>query len=259
MNFNGISIMAWLLKHKGYSSSIILPIKYAKLAITKNYWQESSVSFYYLGKNLKINYLGGLSMLDEIFIQNKYAVELNEKNPIIFDVGANVGFFSIWASQYYGQLTPIIYAYEPVHKVYDILSKNTENNHLNNIHIFNKGLSDKNNSSIIYLSYAAGLSSISTKTNTKEEIQVSKLIDEILAHKIKKINLLKIDTEGSEVPILKSYFNSNSKIFIENIVLEYHSLEDLKIIKEILLSNNYSITHIDSGNIGVLIAKLNEL
>tara|TARA_A100001015_G_C15004076_1_gene719881 strand:+ start:24 stop:833 length:810 start_codon:yes stop_codon:yes gene_type:complete len=67
----------------------------------------------------------------------------------------------------------------------------------------------------------------------------------IKKHKIKKINLLKIDCEGEEINVLKGISSVNWKI-INNVVMEVNDINNnLEIAKSILVENKLNITHIE--------------
>ena len=60
----------------------------------------------------------------------------------VFDVGANIGLFSLYASQAsHHQAT--IFAFEPIPSTFEILRRNIERHRLHNIHAFPFGLSLK--------------------------------------------------------------------------------------------------------------------
>lgn len=76
----------------------------------------------------------------------KHGISL-EKGDVVFDVGANIGIFSLWVhSQLQGDVN--LYAFEPIPNTYHVLEKNI-NNILHNkkkVKIFNYAILDKNSS-----------------------------------------------------------------------------------------------------------------
>ena len=146
-------------------------------------------------------------------------------NPeIIFDVGANIGAASAFFSMNYPKAQ--IYSFEPTIMNFSLLSKNMKN--FDNVRIYNKGAHEHRKIEKIYLdNEIGGRNSIHkswTKTNHYEEVELINLADFLKSELIKKIDILKIDTEGCEVPILKTlidFYQSLSVVYVE-----YHSGND---------------------------------
>lgn len=141
----------------------------------------------------------------------------NKESPVIIDIGSNLGFSVLWFKYQYPEA--IIHAYEPVKKSFDILEKNVTDNKLHNCALHNFGVSDKDEFVNIYHHPGgAGLGDNVFKQyegDEKEEIRLVNL-DPDFAH-IKKFDLLKLDAEGSEYPIIKncSFWKKADKIIIE--------------------------------------------
>ena len=80
-------------------------------------------------------------MYKEIFEERTYArhgITLRER-ACIFDVGANIGLFTLFAGRMCKDA--VIYAFEPIQPVFDVLRVNTELYGLN-AKLFNCGLSN---------------------------------------------------------------------------------------------------------------------
>ena len=98
-------------------------------------------------------------VIEEIFIENVYlqhGISIND-GDVIFDVGANMGFFSYYASKQAKNLQ--IYTFEPVPVTFEVLEANLANlSH--NIKNYNIGLSDENGEAEIhYMPHSSGNSS----------------------------------------------------------------------------------------------------
>ena len=80
------------------------------------------------GKELYyIDKLSALDIYDEIFVENEYlqyGIEVKD-NDVIFDVGANIGLFSLYMAQKAQNL--MIFAFEPVSTIYKVLEANLKN------------------------------------------------------------------------------------------------------------------------------------
>ncbi len=132
-----------------------------------------------------------------------------EKSVIIFDVGANVGKYSIFLASYFS-VNSRIFSFEPSKKTFTELVKNTK--FYRNIIPFNFGLgeesgycflySDKQKSGLASL-YKRKLDHLGISFNIREKVKVITLDDFCRINGIDRISFLKIDTEGSEFSVLK--------------------------------------------------------
>lgn len=167
-------------------------------------------------------------------------------NQIILDIGANVGYYSLKFSKIMGHTGKII-AIEPDPNSYFTLKQNFELNDFSNIEIHNVAITDKNEVIHLFQNQThSGKSSIFKNSDFKESIKIStKTLDEITGNRFSKIDFIKIDTEGSELSILKGATETlkiTHKILIElheEILIknEQNPLE----IKKILELNGFKI------------------
>jgi FkbM family methyltransferase len=217
-------------------------------------------------------------LFNEIFIDETYlqhGIKIKEC-ATIFDVGANIGLFSLYIKEKFQ--TSKLYAFEPAPATYAVLDLNMKKLS-KDIKTYNFGLSDTNAPQTFY--YYPGYSVISgcyadqqrdadiivsgmmatNKNNDKPE-KISRLVNNRLSKKIAyqcqmitlssvikneqimKIDLLKIDVEGAELAVLHG-ISQNDWEKINQIVMEVHNKEDLNIITEILTSKNF-LLHIES-------------
>lgn len=199
-----------------------------------------------------------------------YKIKIKNK-PIIFDVGANNGqtiqrFLSIFSK-------PIIHSFEPINDCCTVISKLYKSN---NIFINNLALGKKLSKRIFYINKSNVTSSfikISEKFKFKKLYQPKKIIktnvvtidNYMKLNNIKKIDILKIDTQGSELEVLKgankafknkiikfieleviinSYYKNNCKLFEIDHLMSKKKF-DLYYIDEFNYDKNYKITQFD--------------
>lgn len=165
----------------------------------------------------KLGFAGYQSMITRHYKLIQCVDELNPK--IIFDCGANVGFYSLFANDLFPSAK--IISFEPIPHVYKLLEKNTSDR--KNINTVNAGLSDakqtvqmrfdKNNSVISKITESGNLT---INTDTIDNYCNKNHID--------RIDVLKIDTEGHEVEVLSGAAQTLSKV--QYIVLEVNLLEE---------------------------------
>lgn len=195
-----------------------------------------------------------LEITDEIFFKNVYTPEEIEikKGDLVVDIGANVGIFSLFSLK---KGAKKVYAYEPLAKNVDKLSKNLRINGFNNFVVTKEALSNtsgkirffkKEHDPHGFLSLAVKKS---TATRRESSVYVNtttlkKVIDYILKKELREnIDLLKIDCEGSEGEI---FLSTPSFVWkkISKVSLEYHdnmSSLNHKIISKKLRANKFKV------------------
>lgn len=210
----------------------------------------------------------------------KYGIHL-KNGDIVFDVGANIGLFSLWATQQYGSIH--IYAFEPVPILFEALNKNFQQiDHNNRLKAFPFGLGRENATvTFAYHRYATAMSTaypytelekvefqelilnnlpetkrtqLGSKLESMFEIDLvqcqlktaSEVIQEI---KPPKIDLLKIDVEKAEMDVLLG-FTTEDWLKVRQVVIEIHNLDNrLETIQSLLSQAGFEILGIDQENI----------
>lgn len=96
--------------------------------------QDGTIAFCLSEREAKFNY-------QEVQDYLKNGVQLNP-GDVVFDVGANIGIFSIWVSQYLkNQVT--VYSFEPIPPVFEVLRQNALRVNPDGIKLFPCGLSNE--------------------------------------------------------------------------------------------------------------------
>lgn len=143
-------------------------------------------------------------------------LKLIKKIHCFYDVGANIGYYSLLAAKMNNKLR--IVAFEPAKGSLHFLKKNIQINEITNIDIESLALSDSENEEIIfyevknskykYLKYnLAGEGNTGSKTKerdfVKNKVKTMTLDGMVKLKKETGIDLIKMDTEGTENLILK--------------------------------------------------------
>lgn len=124
---------------------------------------------------------------------------------VFYDVGANVGYYSLLASRYVGT-TGFVVAFEPLPRNIEYLSRHARMNRLTNLVIIPKALSD--HSGRDNFSYANDASSCHIAPEGNLEIMVTTLDKLLKEETIRPPNIIKVDIEGSEIDFLKGGIDS---------------------------------------------------
>ena len=145
--------------------------------------------------------------IDAITYINKHFKKLNDL--IIFDVGANVGHYSVLLKEIFGEKAKI-HSFEPSKKTFDKLTQNIGNKTRINLHNF--GFGDEKTKIFLYSnSDESGLASVYKRRldhfnidmSKSEQIEIDTLDSFCKAQKIGHIHFLKLDVEGHELKVLE--------------------------------------------------------
>jgi len=157
-----------------------------------------------------------------------------------FDIGANVGLYSVVLSTYFPTLEG--FAFEPIPSTFSCLRRNFELNEISKIQPLNLGLSDKSGEFLFY-SYpshlAASSLAITVDSSDREEIKCNvTTIDQFCLEHNQTIDFIKCDVEGSELNCfiggLKTLTNDLPVVFTEMLrkwsaKFNYHPNEIIKL------------------------------
>lgn len=173
---------------------------------------------------------GGYLHIGEINpFETKILRTILQDNDIFFDVGAYIGWYSLNASQKVGKKGKV-FAFEPNPSVAKLLEANCRRNKFNNIIIQKVALSDSNGYQDFWMGGEDMLGSLK-KENTSRfskkiksiRVKINTLDTFFKERKIKKIRLIKIDAEGSDLQVIKGA-RSILKKFSPYLIIEVFGL-----------------------------------
>jgi len=126
----------------------------------------------------------------------------------VFDIGANIGWYSLHFSQLVKEKGGIVYSFEPVKDTYNRLRENVILNGAKNLYTFNNAFGDKKESATFYLPHCSGSVATSMRPlydSASQEIEcdVLRLDDFVVEHGIKSVDFIKCDVEGAELLVVK--------------------------------------------------------
>jgi len=128
---------------------------------------------------------------------------------VFFDIGANIGLFSLYFKLIYPEL--IVHAFEPESINHTCLQESIKSFSMKNFHLNKIGLSDVSGSAQLYIDKMnMGGASVNQAGADRElaEIKLSTLDDYVTNNNIQRIDVIKIDVEGIEEKIIKGGMNS---------------------------------------------------
>lgn len=171
---------------------------------------------------------------------NCYNAIKDVTEPVIFDIGANIGTFTTWMARAFPNGK--IHSFEPQRAVFQMLSGNASINNLYNVYTYNMGLGRENKKVEFqepnyfqkndFGTFSLVEDIITDKTENKIVVQINTLDWFVEYYNIPKIHLLKIDVEGMDLDVLVGGRNTIIKnlpvIFIEHCDNRKTIIEDIK-------------------------------
>ena len=151
---------------------------------------------------------GGASVYFNLIepLQTQAFINLVKKGDVLFDVGANVGYYTVLGSQLTGNQGKV-FSFEPLVRNISYLYRHVKINKLNNVTIIPSACS--NNQSIVTFleNPIASMGRIENNAintaNTNTTLVSTVSLDAVAAKLAIQPNVLKIDVEGAELAVLQ--------------------------------------------------------
>ena len=213
---------------------------------------------------------GNFKNSGEIYVTKYIRSKLTsqKKKLQFFDVGANIGNYSVQLANSMSELDFKLYSFEPSPEIYKVLLERIKAK--KKIHPFNIGFSDKTEVVSLYKRSAlSGLSSVYKRRldhfgidmSYSEDIRVMKIDEFCMEQKIEEIHFLKMDVEGHELKCLQGATEMLRRNKIWFIQLEFGgcNIDSRTFFQDFwyLLNENFNIYRIVKNGL-VPIKKYNE-
>lgn len=179
------------------------PLRYRDMRVMRGRMQGARI-------NLGGSYLRYLKGDAEPEVQQALA-ELVKPGQTVYDVGANIGFFTILCSRLVGPQGRV-YAFEPIPQNLATLRHNVALNGLGNVTIVEKALSSSTGTAEMFVSPWSAFHSLNVEGATKQEdhgpdvgevtVQTVTLDEFLRGEGVRAPDLVKIDVEGAELIVL---------------------------------------------------------
>lgn len=166
-------------------------------------------------------------------LDGEYQIDqIVEPPKVILDIGANVGAFAFWAHNKWPEAK--IYCYEPEENNFSQLSGNAKFAVCERVAVV--GYDEAPETKLYLGRNNCGEHSLFLTDEQREDFQTVKTIP---ASTLPPSDFIKLDCEGSELPILMSYLEHNHPFAI---ALEWHRFNERKDITAIIMRNGYTMT-----------------
>lgn len=195
--------------------------------------------------------VGDIDILEEVLFDDIYKIKKNiSENDTIVDIGSHIGIFALLAAK--SAKNGHVFAFEPASENFKLLQSNVILNNLDNLKVYRYAVDAKKGFVNLYLSKqnvgAHTLFGYGNEQNL-DSSQVESIDLEYIfeTFKIDRINLLKLDCEGCEYPIL---LNSSETLIrrIDRIILEEHNTDLIsniypsKVLENLLLRYDFEVS-----------------
>ena len=138
-------------------------------------------------------------------VEKELIYKLARKSQVIFDIGANIGWYSLNFSIL--ENVSKVYSFEPIPRTYDYLTNHIKFNNIDNIFPSNIALSDHNGEvEFFFTNLETGSSSmrnIQDRDNIETVICKTKTLTDFVIENKTHIDMIKCDVEGSELFVFK--------------------------------------------------------
>jgi len=173
-----------------------------------------------------------------------YRFGLNQPDKVIADVGANIGYYSLFFSKYLDPSTQI-FAFEPSVSILTVLRKNLMINNISNVKVLELACADHTGNEEFFLGEHHHESSLLKEWSTNATAGTKTMVASVtLDYYFETYNqsrypdLIKMDIEGGGIYALKGCVNciGSKRPFI---IIESHNPAEDQAVSHVLLEYNY--------------------
>lgn len=164
-------------------------------------------------------------LIKEKFIDEEYHFQTSVTRPVIFDCGASIGMAMIYFKSLYPDA--IIHCFEPNPGAMQLLKLNVDENNLKDVTLHESALTAEERSVLLTIPDEKSMLNAGLLAGTEKSASIivrgEKLSDYVSANE--KVDLVKIDVEGSEYEIARELQRSGvlARRTIKQFIIEFHT------------------------------------
>lgn len=162
--------------------------------------------------------------------QGEYEIGYTADDPVILDIGANVGGFTVWALDRWPKSK--VFCYEPIEANFEMLAENTKHEG-GRVKAFNLGVGEPGERGMFYGANNCGEASLFQRGQQQDVGEIVTVID---PKELPKADIVKIDTEGAEIEILErikikpavyliEFHGAANRVYIDTLLSDYTLIE----------------------------------
>jgi len=131
--------------------------------------------------------------------KQKLISRMVQPNTTFYDIGANVGFYTLLGSVLVG--TGKVFAFEPVPRNLSFLRRHLALNHVQNVEVLEFAVSNENGTALFEVEETNAMGHLAERGNIK--VQTATLDSLLQQRRIQPPDYIKMDIEGAELPALR--------------------------------------------------------
>jgi FkbM family methyltransferase len=153
------------------------------------------------------------SVFEQIYFRKLPSAIYQIESPIVIDIGANVGFFTLFAD--FKLQNPVVYSFEPIQRNFALLQRNLAGLDKSRIHLINKAVSNSDQEIVLQFNTVQSITTSASIFHDSGNIEGEKVESITLTglaeeYKLSRIDLLKLDCEGAEYGI---FYDTPKSVF----------------------------------------------
>lgn len=142
-------------------------------------------------------------------------------NPVIFDIGSNIGTYATWVAKWAATRNGKVYCFEPQRQVFQMLCGNLALNNIFNVYAYELALGKEEKMIEVnevdyhnvgsFASFTLADIDLSEKyksINNKQKIKLTTLDKFVRDYQIEKVDFIKIDAEGLDIDVMDGGINT---------------------------------------------------
>lgn len=191
---------------------------------------------------------------DRFILSEVYGFEIYTKNlgigdeDVVVDIGGQAGYFTCYAA---GKTIGTVYSFEPSSDNFELLTRNVEENRLENVEKYNKAVAGETGERELGLSYKTGAHGLNRESGEVEKVETISFDD--LIELTGYVDFMKVDCEGAEHEILENA-SQESLGKVKKIAMEVHG--DQENIVELLEEAGFRVDYErDTESLGFIWAR----
>jgi FkbM family methyltransferase len=157
----------------------------------------------------------------EVFAEREYWFATDNPRPVILDCGSNIGMAALFFKSLYPEAE--IVAFEPAPWACEAMEETIRANALQGIALHNAALADEEGTLELYHDPehpGSAVMSVFRDRMPGEAVRVPAV--RLSRYITKPVDFLKLDVEGSELPVLRDLVSSGAIAKIRQMVIEFH-------------------------------------
>jgi FkbM family methyltransferase len=161
-------------------------------------------------------------LFHEIFLSQDYHFTSEKDRPYILDCGSNIGSSILYFKKIFPRA--IIDGFEPFDHAFQVLKRNIDVNHLQDVTVHKLALSDRKGSSRLFYDPSNPGSSVRGLNQEYAEDAASVAVETttLSGYINRTVDFLKMDIEGAEIAVMQELHDAKKLPLIQKAAIEYH-------------------------------------